>query len=217
MKNVLQTFDFLSATSDIWTRYNKSFIAVTVHCTNSESLETESFFIACEKFEGRHTKGAVAQKLHDIFKKYDILDKVHYITTDAAGEYVYAIKDHGDCYGSLESLLANDYLEDFLENNDVPESVPSEVRSVCESANNESSTSAQSESESHSTSDRSDNSNDEEQYPDPFLRYDPFEIETRDIDESGEIECRKLLPLLNRVACSSHLLDKVIKIKVHHV
>lgn len=214
MKNVLHTFDFLSATSDIWTRYNKSFIAVTVHCTNSESLETESFFIACEKFEGRHTKGAVAQKLHGIFKKYDILDKVHYITTDAAGEYVYAIKDHGDCYGSLESLLAQDYLDDFVEHNDEmplnPDAVPSEVRSVCESANNEASTSPQSESESHSTSDHSDNSNDEEQYPDPLLRHDPFE--TRDIDELGETECRKLLPLLNRVACSSHLLDKVITI-----
>lgn len=93
--------------------------------------------IACEKFEGRYTKGVVAQKLHDIFKKYNILDEVHFTTT----ETLYAIKDHGNCNESLKSLLTNDYLDDFIGDNDEmllsPESVPSEICSVCGSANNE--------------------------------------------------------------------------------
>ena len=47
----------------------------------------QSKFIACEHFPGRHTHDRVAKKLSEIFKRFGIIERVFYITTDNAGEY----------------------------------------------------------------------------------------------------------------------------------
>lgn len=58
-------------------------------------------FIACGNFSGRHTHIKVAEKLAGIFDRYGIKEKVHFVTTDGAGEYTAAFKYYGDNYDSI--------------------------------------------------------------------------------------------------------------------
>ena len=100
-----------SATSDIWSRSNRSYIAVTVHYIDSLDENVKSAYIACELFEGQHTNDLVAAKLSTIFNRFGILDKVSYVTTDGAGEYVAAFKYYGENYRSISAL--NLFSDDF--------------------------------------------------------------------------------------------------------
>lgn len=86
MKKIFGKVQFFTATSDVWTRSNVSFIAVTVHYfENNDFDKVQSKFIACEHFPGHHTHDRVATKLREILKRYGILERVYFITTDGAG------------------------------------------------------------------------------------------------------------------------------------
>lgn len=74
-KKLLKSYKYIAATTDMWSRHNMSFIAVTVHCSNPETLEPHSYFLCCEYFPGHHTKLSVAQKLQNIFVKYAVFGK----------------------------------------------------------------------------------------------------------------------------------------------
>lgn len=116
LKKTFKKVKFFSATTDIWSRSNKSFIAVSVHYYEGNELKTS--FIACESFAGRHTNDKVAMKLNEIFVRYDILRKVFFVTTDGASEYQAAFKYYADNYNSM-ALIANQTFDwDFFAGND---------------------------------------------------------------------------------------------------
>lgn len=93
---------YFASTTDVWTRSNRSFIAVSLHYfVDSAEPELKSDFIACEHFTGRHTHDKVAEKLYAIFERFEIRDKVKFVTTDGAGEYTAAFKVFADNYESI--------------------------------------------------------------------------------------------------------------------
>lgn len=98
LKKLFENIDFMCATSDIWSKSNVSFIAVSVHFFNLKTLELQTRFIACSNFPGSHTADKISQKLKSIFDEYGILEKVAYITTDSAANYLASLKYHGDNY-----------------------------------------------------------------------------------------------------------------------
>lgn len=106
--------EYFSATSDMWSRQNKSFIAVTVHFID-KNYQIQSRFIACELFQGNHTHDRVAEKVARIFQRFQISEKVFFITTDGAGEYVAAIKYFGNNSKSLQAIAndPNDWPDDY--------------------------------------------------------------------------------------------------------
>lgn len=100
---LFKNIKYFAATTDIWTRSNLSFIAISVHYF--EGFELKTVFIACEHFEGRHTHEKVAEKIKNIFQKFGIEKKVAFMTTDGAGEFTAAFRNFGDNYRSF--LAAN--------------------------------------------------------------------------------------------------------------
>lgn len=194
----------------MWTRSNRSFIAVSVHYidTLTENVKTE--FIACELFEGHHTNDRVADKLNKIFDSFGILEKVFFITTDGAGNYVAAFKYYGDDYESIRNLTNEDDYEwmnahDRDENN-----------------GNENDTHIDLDSDDEFDADhmvRDDNLTDTAITTTANEQIRVLELFSGDLDRDRDAEdadldlengpCRKLLAKMNRVACSSHLLDKV--------
>lgn len=119
----------MSATSDVWSRSNRSFIAVSVHYINPENGKIETKFIACERFYGSHNNEAVAKKLNSIFNKYGIASKVKFITTDGAGEYICAMARFGDNYQSLAPLM-NLSEEDIIDNDSLIDEEISDVQTI---------------------------------------------------------------------------------------
>lgn len=191
MKQSFKTVDFFSATTDVWSRSNKSFIAVSVHYYGAD-LKLHSSFLACEAFEGRHTADKVTEKLKNIFERFGILQKVFFITTDGAGEYTAALKRDGDDYRTLrmwKSAFETSAADDV-----------------------------------HDTVEDEDEDEDDDDNDDRFFRLDPegnenepnsFPHPQNDTAQSFEMHCEDevpILPNMNRVSCSSHLLDKIGKI-----
>lgn len=205
IKESFKDVKFFCATSDIWSRSNKSFIAVTVHYFDPKTLELRSKFIACEFFPGRHTHDRVASKLNSIFDRFDILNRVYFITTDGAGEYTAAFKHFGDNYKSIHLQNANDDNLDWLNR------APSGGDDDDDSNRNANEDSSDSESES-------------ENDPDSFVRTlseaesnaNGKSTEHADPDpETFHIHELPPLPLLahmNRVDCSAHKLEKLGKV-----
>lgn len=211
MKKQFSKIEYMTATSDVWERSNRSYIAVSVHYFD-DKLKLHTHFIACERFFGRHTNDKVAEKLHDIFNRFEILGKVFFITTDGAGEYTAAMKYFGDNYRSIQNLdvdvdfewlLASDSNE--LHEINEPASAHSENEDQYSDTDDESLvirdavhlgkmpyTVAASEST---------NTNDA-----------PREDEERFIVHDLSLEPTDLLPNLNRIGCSAHLLDKLGKV-----
>lgn len=197
--------EYFSATTDIWTRSNKSFIAVSVHYYD-DNLNLKSAFISCESFEGRHTKERVGEKLKEIFNQYGILDKVFYLTTDGAGEFVFALKSYGDDNRSHQFLNEPNYI-DWVSKEQNPESkintsADTNVELMPENA------------EQHTVDSDSDEFVEHE---DDFIRisYDenPSEDESIIIHNICSDDDREpLLGKMNRIACSSHRLEKIGRI-----
>lgn len=89
---------YFSATCDIWSRNNRSYIGVNVHFIDESTGVLKTVLIACERFHGSHDHEAVTEKLKDIFKRYGISKKAVAITTDNAGEFKCAFKRFGTNY-----------------------------------------------------------------------------------------------------------------------
>lgn len=179
----------MCATSDIWSRSNKSFIAVTVHYFEDSKLVSK--FIACQYFPGNHTHDRVAAKLRTIFESYGIFDKVFFVTTDGAGEYKAAFKFYGNNYRSFEFDVDG---HGFDGTTDDPNPTPTSDGNFDLLSENEA------------------NSDDDD---DDFFALNDANGQ-RDASDAGvdpESFRIKELPLslgnMNRVDCSAHKLDKV--------
>lgn len=214
MKQVFEDIPYFCATSDIWSRSNRSFIAVTVHFFEPKSLQLKTKFIACEHFTGRHTHDKVALKLHSIFDRYNILRKVFFITTDGAGEYVAAFKYFGDNYRSIH-LLNTEEEEDLTwllnaTGNSSGVGTSNSANAVGQSSNSiQNSTTNEDDSESESVDTGS------------FVytgKANQNESDMNDNSDSDAFVIHELpssMPLLafaNRVDCAAHKLDKLGKI-----
>lgn len=189
---LFKTVDHFAATTDIWTRSNQSFIAVSVHFYTPD-LKLSSSFLACEHFPGRHTNDQVAEKFNEIFNRYGILEKVFFITTDGAGEYKAALKNYGDNYRSIEMLTNDLELEWVLP--PAPGDVVDEIDDF----------EVDEEEDNYIRIRDGDIADDDD---------DASRASPSDQDEESFVICQDvpLLKNMNRVACSSHLLDKVGKI-----
>lgn len=95
-----KNIEFFAATTDVWSRHNRSFLAMSVHFIDPDSFALKSSFIACDYFPGHHTHDRVAEKISSILDSYGIKDKVFFMTTDGAGEFTAAFKRFGDNYAS---------------------------------------------------------------------------------------------------------------------
>lgn len=203
----------MSATTDIWERSNRSYIAVSVHYFD-DNLKLHTDFIACERFTGRHTNDKVAEKLREIFDRFGILGKVFFITTDGAGEYTAAMKYFGDNYRSVQNLNSEVDFDWLLASNNPPDHSLNSDSVVSEDDDQNSDTDESlmvrdaidlrtmpytvAPSDTEST-----NTNDPRQDEERFI--------VRELFSSSESEPTDLLPNLNRIGCSAHLLDKLGK------
>ncbi|XP_041837775.1 uncharacterized protein LOC121637653 isoform X2 [Melanotaenia boesemani] len=93
LKKKIDAQDYVSATADIWSVNNKSFMGVTIHWIDAGTLKREKAAIACRRFRGRHTYDAVATELEDIFSRYGLNKKVTACVTDNGSNFVKAFKE----------------------------------------------------------------------------------------------------------------------------
>lgn len=77
MKTTLDEIDYVATTADAWTKHRRSYLGVTIHWIEPESLERKSAALALRRLTGRHTFDVLAAAIHDIHKEYVVHNKVN--------------------------------------------------------------------------------------------------------------------------------------------
>lgn len=196
LKEKFKAIKYFSATTDIWSRSNRSFIAVSVHYFDSsldKSAEPvlKTDFIACDYFSGRHTHDRVAEKLYAIFERFGIRKNVNFVTSDGAGEYTAAFKFFADNY---ESIYLHDEDEDGTDDHTATTSVATVTsRESLQYEKEEADTDVVYKGDLPKNANHVDNSS--------FV-----------IHDMEEILGRRILGKMNRIDCSAHKTDKLASI-----
>ena len=80
----------VATTPDCWTAHRRSYIRVTAHWIDNETLDRMSAAVACHCLKGRHTYDVLAAKLEEIHTEYEIVSKIVKTTTDNGSNFVTA-------------------------------------------------------------------------------------------------------------------------------
>ncbi|KAL3244794.1 hypothetical protein MRX96_018596 [Rhipicephalus microplus] len=70
----------------------RSFLGVTVHYIDEESLERRSAALECQRLSGHHTYDAIATVLHAVFVEYKNLHKICVVITENGSNFVKAFR-----------------------------------------------------------------------------------------------------------------------------
>ena len=82
--------EHVATMTDCWSAHGRSFIGVTGHWIETETLQRKSCVLACRRLTGRHTFDVLASQLEDIHTEFEIRSKVRKTTTDNGSNFVKA-------------------------------------------------------------------------------------------------------------------------------
>ncbi|XP_039513041.1 uncharacterized protein LOC120468591 [Pimephales promelas] len=91
----MQNIEYIATTTDCWTAFRQSFIGVTAHWIDPDSLERCSVALACKRLKGSHTFDVLAGALNDSHTEYNICKKIVRTTTDNASNFIKAFRVYG--------------------------------------------------------------------------------------------------------------------------
>lgn len=106
MKKEFESVEYFCATADIWSTKHKSFLGVTLHWIDDETLERKSKALCCRRFESPHNADRIAVMLSTIYDEFNILSKVICTVTDNASNFVKAFKEFGISMEAFASFMA---------------------------------------------------------------------------------------------------------------
>lgn len=112
MKQMFKSIHHFGSAIDFWSRRGRCFLGLIIYYINDE-MKINSFMITLERFCGESNYTNVANKLIEIYQRFEILGKVGGATTHNGSELVAWFKHHGDAYKSYDKYICN---ENGLEN-----------------------------------------------------------------------------------------------------
>ena len=96
IKNALSPKDYACTTGDIWSQRKRSFLGMTTHIVDPETLLGESYAIACERFSGTHSFDSIAEKIHEVHDKFGLdYKKITHTVTDNASNFAKVFRELG--------------------------------------------------------------------------------------------------------------------------
>lgn len=93
---ILQHVQNVCTTADIWTAHHGSFIGITCHWIESDTLDRKSAALACERIRGCHTYDVIAAKISQVHAEFHIQGKVSATVTDNGSNFVKAFNEYGE-------------------------------------------------------------------------------------------------------------------------
>jgi hypothetical protein len=96
IKDELAKQQYVCTTADMWSLPRKSYLGVTCHWIDAESLSRKSVALACRRFKGAHTHDRIAEMLYDINAEFGLSpNKIVATVTDNGANFVKAFKEFG--------------------------------------------------------------------------------------------------------------------------
>ena len=102
LARALDDISYVCSTADIWSASNRSFLGITIHWINPDTLSRKKAAISCERFKGRHTYDTIAARLDQINTKYKLNDKITATVTDNGSNFVKAFSVYEKKQGDLD-------------------------------------------------------------------------------------------------------------------
>ncbi|KAI7809587.1 Tol2 transposase [Triplophysa rosa] len=88
--------DHIATTTDCWSARRQSFIGITGHWIDPNSLKRCSAALACKQLRGSHTFDVLASALNDIHSEFEIRGKIVRTTTDNSSNFIKAFQVFGE-------------------------------------------------------------------------------------------------------------------------
>ena len=88
IKKALSSKDYVCTTADIWSQQKRSFLGMTAHVVDPETLQRVCFAIACERFSGIHSFDSISEKIQNVHDKIGLdYKKITRTITDNASNF----------------------------------------------------------------------------------------------------------------------------------
>ena len=101
IKSLLNDVSYIATTTDGWSSRGRSFVGVTAHWIDPNTIKRFWAALSCERLQGSHTYDAFAEALSSTRIKFCITKKVVSTTTDNASNFVKAFR----IFGSVDEEL----------------------------------------------------------------------------------------------------------------
>ena len=72
--------------------FNRSYLGMTVHWIDSETLSRQSAALACRRMKGRHTFDVIAKMIAAVLHEFQLTGRVCMITTDSGSNFIKAFR-----------------------------------------------------------------------------------------------------------------------------
>uniref|UniRef100_A0A3Q2GKC2 BED-type domain-containing protein n=1 Tax=Cyprinodon variegatus TaxID=28743 RepID=A0A3Q2GKC2_CYPVA len=110
--DVMSKQSHLCTNADAWSSNNRSFLGVSVHWIDEDSLNIRSGALACRRIVGRHTFGVLAKMLEAVHREFNIKDKLTLTTTDNSSNFIKAFSIFTEVQKSIQEYRAEEEEEE---------------------------------------------------------------------------------------------------------
>lgn len=90
LKRDMSEVKYVCTTADIWSSTHRSFLGMTGHWVNNNTLERKSAALGCRRFTGTHSHDKIARAIADVHTTFNIEGKVVKTCTDNGANMVKA-------------------------------------------------------------------------------------------------------------------------------
>ena len=111
IKSILNDVSYVATTTDGWSMRGRSFVGVTAHWIDPNTIKRFWAALSCERLQGSHTYDVLAGALSSIHIKFGIAKKVVSTTTDNASNFVKAFR----MFGSVDEEIDEDEEDDTVD------------------------------------------------------------------------------------------------------
>jgi len=111
--------------ADLWSAFTRSYLGVSCHWIDEDTLIRKNLALACKRVRGSHTFNILAEELQNIFMKFKIQNKITCVVTDNGSNFIKAFRVYGidddeddenineESTDEIEAVMLTDILDDI--------------------------------------------------------------------------------------------------------